>query len=46
MDMKDSQIVTTLKDNIVEQFTVAGFNQNYYYPRESGLRLPQKSWLA
>jgi hypothetical protein len=35
MEMKDAYIESTIKQNIIDQFTVAGFNPNYYYPRES-----------
>lgn len=35
MDKDDSNIESSIKQNIVDQFTVAGFNPHYYYPRES-----------
>lgn len=46
MDLKDNTIQSIIKQNIINQFTVVGFNSSYYYPRESELRLSQKSWLA
>jgi hypothetical protein len=36
-DLKDAQIQTTIKANIMAKFTEVGFNPAYYYSRESSL---------